>query len=108
MLRGLDDIGLTVSYQSEGIGELLTQMIDNKKAEFDKLNNTCLLFSKYEKELERYLVNRDRYFKNNVTNQKEIDEACQFTIDANRQTHFDFLRQKLVSNERYGEAALLL
>ena len=75
MLRGLDDIGLTVSYQSEGIGELLTQMIDNKKAEFDKLNNTCLLFSKYEKELERYLVNRDEYFKNNVTNQKEIDEA---------------------------------
>ena len=108
MLRGFDEIGLSLSYQSEGIGELLSSKIHERQAELEMLRDTTLLFFKYEGELKRFLVNRDVYFRNNDTHQNDRDLACQLLFTANRQIHLDFLRQKLLSHELYSEAALLL
>ena len=62
------------------------------------MNNISQLFFKYEKELERFLLNRNVYFKNNDTHQAEHEKGWHQLFDTNRQSHLDFLQQKLKSD----------
>ena len=73
MLEGIDDAGLTLSYQSEGILEMLLDMTNESEAEYHaklvSLQTTIQLFRRYENELLPYLPDKDEYLLNNVTHQ---------------------------------------
>ena len=69
----LDEIGLTLSYQSEGIGEELLCMLQSSSFpngyKRHRLQETHQLFMRYESELLPMLADREEYLQNHVTHQ---------------------------------------
>jgi hypothetical protein len=113
MLQGLDDIGLTLSYQSEGIGEALTSKIQETtsrciavQVELDAVKDISRLFSRYESELLPLLMDKDEYLKNHCTHQAVHEVGWFEKFEANRHIHLVFLNQKLLSNVMQSEDSL--
>ena len=98
MLQGIDAAGLTLTYQSEGLLEELSEMADGSEAEYRakvaSLEATIKLFKRYENELLPQLADKDEYLKNNSTHQAVHEVGWQQKFDANRRIHLDFIKMK--------------